>query len=287
MDKLNRNYFLSVLDTSLTSFIQVELPFTVEFDISTNTLIGVTDANFRIYNLARENRGRIRQDQTEFRFNRPISFAAGYATNLPTLFRGNVNQAWSVREGTDFITEIIAQDYGFASVNATINTSFAAGTPRQSIIEALVGSLAQFGITRGVIGSFPGEIPRGNAYSGNTFDILNQMTGGAVFVDKGRIYLLGDNEALAGQLTTIGPGNGLLGTPVRENTYVYVNMIFEPRLILGQVLNLESETGDSSVNGEYKVISLKHRGMISPAICGTAITSVGLAKGNAAINTVG
>ncbi len=296
MDKFNRNYLLSVQPPRvLTNFvetvtqqdtlIQVARPFTVEFDISQATFGASREASFKIYNLSDTRRSQIRKDQTDYSFYRKIIFDAGYGNVIPNIFTGNILQAWSVRQGVDFITQVIAQGFGYAAVNSKIDLVFRAGERIQDVIEIMVNSLKSVGIAPGVIGSYPGTLLRGNSYSGNTIEILNALTGGGFFVYNGKAYCLNDNEAFGGQLTEISRDTGLIGTPTRENTYLYLDMIFEPRLQVGQWVTLKSITGDG-VDNTWKVISLKHRGMISESICGTVVTNVGLCSGTGAINKI-
>jgi molybdate-binding protein len=62
-------------------------------------------------------------------------------------------------------------------------------------------------------------------------------------------------------------------------------MIFEPRVICGQFVTLESST-DASFNGDYKITSVKHRGVISPVVSGDAITTLGLDNSAQALGLV-
>ena len=104
------------------------------------------------------------------------------------------------------------------------------------------------------------------------------------FIDNGKSYILGNNEAIQGQVELIDSSTGLLGTPLRENNTVVFDMIFEPGIILGQYIELYSSTftelnssnnsTTDNVSGYYKITAIKHRGMISPAVCGDAITTV-------------
>ena len=289
MDKINRNYLLRVQEQS-GLFIEIERPFTVEFSIERKYLAANAQSVIRVFNLSQNNRNQIRKDQMDLTNLREVSLKAGYGTNIPLVFTGNISQAWSVRQGVNFITEIVCEDRGFASVNGITNTTFKAGTPRQSIIEALVDSLKNLGISRGVIGRYPGALVRGNSYNGNTIEILNELTGGGFFIDNGKAYCLGDNEVYTGELETITSDSGLLGTPVRENNLLHVEMIFEPRLAIGQKIKLDSRElvaaeGDDP-NAIYKVVSIKHTGMISETVCGEAITSAGLSSGTGAFEDI-
>jgi hypothetical protein len=276
VDKYNRNYILLVQKKDGAT-LKVTRPLTVEFDIHRNSLSSANVAQLRIYNLSPNNRSQIRKDQFDTLDLRQISFAAGYGNNLSLAFAGNITQAWSVRENTNMITQIESFDGGYAYVNAVTNQQFPAGTPKRSIIDSLAQSLPG-GLSVGAIGNYSGDISRGNSISGGTADLLNQMTGGGFFIDNGKVHCLNDDECLAGNIPLINAQSGLLGTPVKETTYINFDMLFEPSLRVGQLIRLESLTADH-FNGTHKILSIHHRGMISDAVCGAAITSIGLLPG--------
>ena len=62
-------------------------------------------------------------------------------------------------------------------------------------------------------------------------------------------------------------------------------MLFEPRLTLGQIINLQSTT-NKQYNGLYKVVGFTHRGTISPAVCGDLRTTVNLFIGQGELSTI-
>ncbi len=283
MQKLGRAYTLNV-GTAGGGTITVQLPFSVEFDITRNTLTSANVCSIRIYNLSQNHRNQIRFNIMDTGDYRPVVLQAGYGQNLATIFTGSITQAWSVREGVNFITTIESFDGGYAFNNGITNTTFPSGTSQKGVITNLVSSLPN--VQLGAVGSYPGTLGRDNSVSGNTMDVLRDLTGGGVFIDNGYVNCLGDNECLpANGISVIDSSSGLIGTPVREQTIVTFDMIFEPRLAVGQLILLNSSTGQN-FNGYYKVISLKHRGMISGAVCGDAITSVGMFYGTAALTTV-
>lgn len=282
-NKLGRNYSLSI-EAQNGSNILIEPPFTVEFDITRNIFSSANVSSIRIYNLAQNTRNQIRKNVNDYGDQRVISLKAGYGTNIPVVFSGSITQAWSVREGVNFITQIESFDGGFAFANAQTNLAFPDGTAFDDIIQTLAESLP--GVSIGEIGTYPGDITRGNSYSGSTTDILRDITGGGFFIDLSKVYVLGSSEVLKGEIQIINAQSGLLGTPVREQTILNFSMLFEPRLKIGQQIQLDSIT-DINFNGFYKVISLHHRGMISETVCGDAITDVGLYYGTEALQLVG
>lgn len=271
MDKFGRNYILEV-QTQNGSTLTITLPFTVEFDITRNTLTSANVCQVRIFNLSEKNRNQIRFNVSDYGQFRLVRLRAGYGSNLPVIFTGNISQAWSVREGTNFITQIECYDGGFAFANGLTSAQFPAGTSQRDIIKNLASSLPN--VSLGVVGDYPGSLSRGNSYSGATTDILREITGSGFFVDNGKANALNTNEYIddGAGVAVINSKSGLLGTPVLEQTIVRFDMLFEPQLTLGQKIILESDTANN-FNGAYKVTGVKHRGMISEAVCGEVITT--------------
>lgn len=276
-DKLGRNYLLEV-QTQSGETLEIKLPFTVEFDITRNVLTSANVCQIRVFNLSLNNRNKIRFNSFDTGSFRAVQLKAGYGQNLSVIFEGNITQAWSVREGVNFITQIECYDGGFAFVNSLTNQQFQSGTPQSTIIKSIMGDLKSAGVAKGAIGSFPGKTSRANSYSGSTTEILAQLTNGAFYIDNGKANCLGNSECLIGGIPLINAKSGLLGTPIREQTLLYFDMIFEPGAVAGQRIKLESIT-EANFNGFYKVVSVKHRGMISEAVCGDAITNLGMFYG--------
>lgn len=251
-------------------------PLTLEFDITRNLLTSANVSSIKLFNLSEIHRNQIRKDVSDYGTYMGIQLNAGYGSNLPIIFAGNVTQAWSVREGTSFVTTIESFDGGFAFSNGIFSQGFPGGAPQKSVVQGIVNNLQNYYVKPGVIGNeYVGQIPFAKGYDGSHVDLLSELTGGGFFIDNGVANCLGTDECLAGQLQVIDSSTGLLSTPVREQTILTFDMIFEPRLFLGQIVQLTSQT-DANFNGLWKVISLKHRGTISQSVCGDAITSVGL-----------
>lgn len=278
MGKFNRNYKLSV-ETADGNKVIITRPFTLEFDVQRDSLGGSSNASFRIYNLSEKNRNLIRKDSWNFLDIRMVDFKGGYGDNLPTLAVGNISSAWSVREGNNFITTIETFDGGWAFTHSQTSAMFPSNTPNRSIVGALAENMNAFGVKTGAIGNIKGSTTRGNSISGNTANLLSELTGGASFIDNGKINVLSDGEAISGPVIKINSQSGLLGTPLRENTYLKFDVLFEPQVQIGYLIELESITG-ANFNGLHKVYSLSHRGVISDAIAGNAMTTIGVLDGS-------
>lgn len=286
--KFGRTYQLSVgtvdirIDPSGAPIL-IALPFTIEFEVTRNILYRMNTLHLRVYNLSPRNRNLMRFNYANVADLRPITLSAGYGDGvIPEIFTGNITQAWSVREGANFVTTIEAHDAGFAFANSQTNQAFPTNTPQLTIMSTLAKSMAGFQVSSGAIGSYPGNISRGNTYIGSTTDLLNTLSNGGFYIDNRKVYCLGNNECAPGGIPVIDSASGLLGTPVLQETTLSFEMLFEPGLIAGQKVQLVSST-DASFNGVYKVSLIRHRGTISAAVCGDAVTSVEMYAGTAAL----
>lgn len=285
MLKFKRNYVLTIESNIkpplAPSIVTIQPPFTLEFDITRNQLTSANISSIKIINLNETTRNAILKDQYQFTDIRQLTLQAGYGpdpTNFPIIFTGFITQAWSVRRGTEFVTEIQSFDGGNAYNNARLtNFQLAAGTPYQNLIERLVKALAPFGVKRGKIARFPGNQPAAKSLRGNPIDALNELLGNQVFIDNGSINCIGLAEYLDNNpiVPVISAESGLLETPVREQQLLNFPVLFEPTLYIGQKIQLQSLTGPV-YNQFYKIISLHHKGVISESVCGDAITDIGV-----------
>lgn len=287
MDKFLRNYFLTVQSTTenFVSFpfvpeqtIIITPPFTMEFDILRKSLGSIGTASIRVYNLSEVTRNHILKDQFDYGNFKRVTLRAGYGDgpNWPVVFTGNISKAWSVREKNNFITQMEVYDGGFLFQNGKFSGNYKAGTPTQVIVEDIIRSARAYGVERGAVASFPGTIKSAAVYNGNQMEVLSQVIPGNFFVDNGRLNCINRKDYIPNpEITVINSASGLLGTPVREQTYLNFSIIFEPKLKVGQQVRLESVT-EKNYNTNYKVFSVQHKGIISDAVCGDAVTNVGV-----------
>lgn len=274
MRKLGRNYILRV-ESSEVGTVEVKPPFTLEFDIVKNVLSSANTATFSIYNLAENTRNQIRKDELDYGLLKQITFDAGYGENFSEVMSGNVIQAYSSKQGNNIVTSLQCFDGGFAFANSKINKSYPSGALQRSVVLDMVKSLEDYNIKTGAIGNIPGTLGRGNSYSGNTVEILKEITGGGFYIDNEKANVLSDDEVVESDIDLIDASFGLLGTPRREQTFLMLDLLFEPRFKIGQSIILDSVT-EKIFNGAYKIVSLKHSGTISEAVSGSATTTVGL-----------
>lgn len=271
VDKFGRNYDCEIVFGNGDTLI-VQLPFTIEFDITRNTLTSANVCQIRLYNLSEVNRNRIRKNAGNYSNFIFVHLRAGYGENLATIFKGSISEAWSVREGVNFITQMECYDGGPAYTNGYTNRTFPARTTERDIIISLIKTLPSTEL--GTVGPYTNVLTRSASYDGSTTQILSELTGGGFFIDNGKANALKSGEYIAntGEITVISAESGLLGTPILENNLMRFDMLFEPSLNIGNLVLLKSSTLNN-FNGQYKITAVKHRGMISASVAGTVITS--------------
>lgn len=291
MTKLFRNYKITIQEQGNDEIV-ITYPLTVDFAISRATWSMSGTARIRLYNLSKENRGSLYKNRTELSRMIKIKFEAGYGDVLSTIFEGDILWCNSYRmEGkTDFITEIDCFGYSWVFKKSVSDWSVSGlSCSKKKVIERLCGDLKtidfesgdELSIPVGAIGDFSEVERRSYVASGNTWDLLKTETEGNCYIDNGKVFCLRKNEAVEGSVLLINSETGLLGTPKVDGLQLEANMIFEPGLIVGQEIQMDSSTQDfKPFNGVYKTIQVDHSGTISGAVCGECKTRVVLMIGS-------
>ena len=285
MEKWTRNYVLSVqVDQEAKEYVDIMMPLTISFSIKRSVNSTANTASITVLNLSEDTRRKVFLDNYKFMYYKGVELRAGYGKEietLPLIFKGNIQSAFSKRNGVDYETTIDALDGGFAYVNATSNRQFARGTTDRQALKALMSDLTSTDpkkdchIKLGHLGNFNATLPRANSISGSTLDYFSTFSEDNFFIDLEKMNCLLDNEGFEGNIKVIDADCGLLGSPLREEAFLTFEMIFEPRLQVGQFVELKSKT-ELIYNGTYKVVGIEHSGVISDAQSGQCKTKVSL-----------
>lgn len=275
--KIFPTYTLNV-ETQGGTKIAVGFPYSCEFEINRASASSSQTGTFRLFNLAKETRDRIQKDWFTTADIRALQFSAGYDKDspLPLLFNGTVKQAYSYRQGQNQITEIQGWDGASAMANGYSLRSVAGGAAFSDLIKNLASDLP--GLGGAIVGQFTGRTARGAVFAGNTWNYILQLSDGLAIIDNNRLIALNQNEVLQAEIPVITSASGLLESPRRANAMIKVPILFEPRLTVGQIVELRSST-NPVYDGAYKVMGFVHRGIISPAVDGERRTEVTLWDG--------
>jgi len=276
MSKFGRNYKLSI-QTNVTEnesdieFLVIEPPFTINFSIVRNNMASANTMTAEVFNLAQSTRSKIFQDRIDPTVYKRVILQAGY-NNLSTVFQGNLFSAGSVRRGSEIVTMLDCRDGDYDIRNGQTVKTYAKETANKTILEDLLSSFKY--LKKGKVTNVDGNLQRGTVIDENTFYWIKRQQEG-VFIDLEKINILKDNEYIAGDVPLITSESGLIGTPQRQNSFLSVTTLFEPRVVIGQLLEIQSNI-QKEYNGQYKVIGIEHRGTISSAVGGQLVTKFNL-----------
>lgn len=265
--------------------IVVEYPFTLRLNVSCGVNAGnVSQANFQILNLSPQIQAKLWKDN--FNQNKYITMwlYAGYQDVMPLIYKGDILQCYSYRDSgsTDYITELQSNDSGYLYQYGVSNYTFSGETKFENLLKTLLQDVPLYKL--GYITPSIPPIKRDKTFIGQTMDLLGREYGGyQIYIDKGELNILGKNDVVPGNIAVLTAESGMLGSPRRAEQYLNVDMIFEPRLKLGQAIELISDSLPF-VNNIYKIVAISHKGVISPVDSGALITSVTLYLGTAPFN---
>lgn len=274
--KWQRNYRITIDTFDTTGGLTViEPPFTFQFDIRRQAFASVNSAVLSIYNLSETTRAAIFQDRYYQPLYRKIVVEGGYGDELTEIFVGNIYEASSARQGTNIVTLIVAQDGGWDTAGTKSFKTLKGGLSLKSIIRDLIGDFPN--LNEGYISDTLDEdkLKRPVVIDGNTFDAIRTYSNNAVFVDMQKVYVMRNNEVFSGETFVIDSDTGLLETPRREASFLTVVTLFEPKILMTQMVDLDA-TVQKQYNGKYKVIGVSHSGIISEAVNGKCQSSFNL-----------
>jgi len=286
IEKLNRNYRLFVqkqdlAGNALDEGVVITNPLTVKFEVIRKAYSGIAEATINVYNLGANDYNRLFRD---FFFDidrqKPlfISFSAGYGKYengkdvLNVIFAGDVYSAYTHREGTDIVTTFYAKT-GLRNLAQTISLSIAAGATAKELVAECMSNMPCLSDSYQDIEDY--EFKKPVELMGKPLALIKEYNPNrVVYVDLNNVYIQKeDDEGFEGYIPLINDENGLLNAPERKSSTLTFSMIFEPRLLVGQAIEVKSRIAPQ-FDGQYKIFGITHSGIISDAIGGRAITTV-------------
>ncbi len=280
--KFGRNYRLTIEMNDGSGAIIIEPPFTIQFTINRSVAASLNTMDIAIYNLGDATRNRIYQDRYNTELNHKVTLEAGYGGDLSTIFVGTIFEANSQREGTNMVTNINSRDGGFDVTSVKTYRTVQKGATAKEVVQGLIGDFKtnpKSRLTQGKIGDFPDTFQRPVVLEGNTYNLIQKYTNNSCYIDLEKVYVLKDNEVITGDIPLISSETGLLMTPRRDDSFLCVSTLFEPRILMGQIVQLDSLT-QKQYNGQYKVYGVAHQGIISGAVGGKCVSIFNLLTGN-------
>jgi len=269
--KFQRTYRLDVF-TPAGKQITIEPPFTIKFGLTRNTLASANRATIKVINLGPQTRNQIFKDRFSIADYWQVQLQAGYNNRLHEIFTGNIHEAYSLKEKTEWKTTLDCFDGMNAIQNGFSSLTVEKNTPKQNYFKQIINDMPN--VIAGVLGSpAQGQSPRGKALMGQSSELLIQESGGKFFIDKEKVNILENIEIIPGDVIKLDPDD-LLSTPRRREAFLDIQVLFEPQVQIGRVYEIESL--EPRYNGQYKIVGFTHNVEISGASSGSAITTLSL-----------
>lgn len=277
--KLHRQYKLTVQTVDdkgnpTDSAIIIKNPITVRFSINRTLFADVNAMDIDIYNLSPDTYNKLFFDYFNPK-HRTVILEAGYeGMEMSVIFIGDVWNCYTSREGADIITRIHAI-VGLKTLDAQSMLTLE-GASRNQVLRAAAHDMAMD------IKIYSGEDKKFNrpiVLNGNSYAIIQKYSDGEGFIDMNQISILDTYDAIEGEVPLINDQSGLMGVPEHEDALLRVKIIFEPRIIIGQIIEIQSRIAPM-FNGQYKVYGIKHEGVISETESGEVITTLEMLVGS-------
>ena len=244
----------------------------VKFKIEKSTSGNPNKAEISIANLNPDTRKLVQEiDST-------VIVQAGYSENTGEIFRGNLTLSTIEREGTDWITKLIAMDGEVAYRNSRISRSYNPGISVEAVVRDVVqcmglgdGNIADklnTLVQRGTIK----EYKNGMSVCGRCSNVLKKLSKSFGFnfsiQDNEPQLLSGDRDTTNQVAVVLSTSTGMLGSPqVGENGSIQVRSLLNPLINSGRQIQVkrliprsEGDTRLAFDEGFFKAQKLIHTG---------------------------
>ena len=250
-----REVSLQVADLRLDGF---DLSFQITRSLSAKT---PNTAEIRVWNLNADHRKHLQELERVY-----VSLEAGYVGAKSLLFRGDLRDAASTREGPDWITSITS-DAARRARKARIVKSFAPGATVGSVLQDAakqmglkLGNSAQRVVEAKIAGTSATQYFNGYALAGSVEDEIDRIAASCGLewsVQDDELQFLDYGEPLSQLAVKLTPSTGLIGSPEPGNKgLVDVRCLIIPDLYPGRRVEVQSQ----HVRGFYRIEVSKHTG---------------------------
>lgn len=271
MARFGRTYEI-IIQNPQGDQILISPPFTAEFRVVRNTLASANTCDLTIVNLSRATRERLFKDRYSITEYWQMRIRAGYE-RLETVFLGNIYEAFSFKQNTEWMTKLTGFDGMYGIQNGFTARTIQGGTEKESIVTDLISDIPN--VVAGVLGSpAQGSSGRGKVLFGQSSKVLSEEVDGQYFIDNETVNVMSRDEIDSRQVVVV---DRLYQTPRRSEATIEAETIFLPGAKIGTYAELRSV--EEIYNGQYKIQGFTHSVKISQADSGSATTTLNLYKG--------
>jgi hypothetical protein len=252
-NKFGRQYEL-VVRFSQDEAILVKPPIRIQFSGTKSIDRGLNKMNVSIYNLSESKRRKLTKDEDEKYEYLQIILRVGY-DEIQTVFQGNINKAYSSKQGTDFVTTLECldggRDYLFSFTSRTVRG-------KDNSLNAILEDMPN--TNKGKI-TAQNQLIRAKVLVGSSSKLIEEqlLENEKFFIDEEKIYILKDDEMVGEEAAVISPETGLLGMPSKEKDIVTADVLMDPNVKIARPAKLESKYAPN-MNGIYRVEKIDYKG---------------------------
>lgn len=214
--------------------------------------------NIDIYNLSQSSRNAIKRTKAGKNIIK-VQLDAGYVGNKATIFKGNVLEAYSDKQGTEFITRIEAYEAEQENLSWSFTTNTVGDT--KTAIDYLIKQKVQKELDTNIdLVDIPKNL-RPIVMVGTTDDLIKQYIGSDnhYFIDNDKVNILPKTKYKTQFIPDVKAETGLYSPPKNDDGFIVVKTLLNPAIIVGGAVNLES-IFNPSINGVYKVETIQFTG---------------------------
>ncbi len=244
--------------------------FKAAFEIIHDFGGSISYCDLAIYNLNSDT------SNTAFKRGSSITFRAGYAESIDSIFVGTIKNVLRERRGPDTITRLICRGGRMTDESKQINETLGAGARITDIIRACATALDYPIVIDDTQFSDVEPYPRGYVLSGDPRVYLDKLSTAHKFsymVENDRIVVIRDNAYRQGAVHPVSQFTGMEGIPEITEVGADVTVRLNPRIRIGGRFEILStlatfnfsnlyfqDIPESAGQGEYRIFKLAHSG---------------------------
>jgi hypothetical protein len=260
--------------------IVINPPISCTFDVNRAVMSSVNSGTITLTNLSPDTRDAIYKDKYSTTEYWQFILMAGYGDELYEILRGNINEAYSYKQGTEWFTYIDVFDGSYAVQNGFISETIGAGVSLKDMAIRVIHTMPE--VLAGLMGT-PADAkktsPRGQVLLGSSWEQLQEMTGGNASIDGGYVNIMAKDDAVSADVFVLD-SDLIAETPKRREQFLEVKTsVLCPEIRMWYICELRSMF--TRYNGQYSVYGVKHSATISGASAGEASSMISLYKGEA------
>lgn len=221
----------------------------VEFDVERSLNPDPNRARIAVYNFSLDTRTALREEE-----DLVVQLEVGYGTESTLIFRGDVDEVRTIRQGPDVITEFEAGDGAKAMGQSFSSRSYGANASLNDMIGALLRDLGRAGLKIGQASLRPSTFrflasgktwPRGEALHGSSWEQLTEVCkacGIEASVQSGSVTFTESKKPLEGRRVNLSFDTGLLSTPEKsKDKRISASSIVVPGLVPGIEVQIQTQ----------------------------------------------